>query len=224
MPDSVRSRVTADLAPVRPILRPWHRALACLPALLLAVAAAPLLLGTRADIGQVGPWLAWGGSALQLAIAVMLVAAAFREAVPAEGLPRDVAGALMFAGASVAAVLAVLTHLVSPETTARAETFADWFFCWRGAFAAGVPILLLVLLLVARGFVARPLLAGALAGLGAGSAVDAGWRLYCSYSSPAHVLTSHGGAVLALALAGLAAGAALRRRSGRRGRGTPAGG
>jgi hypothetical protein len=212
LPDSTRSRVEADLRPVTPLRRPWQRALACLPAL-VAGAAVPLLLGMRGDLDQVGPWLAWGGSFLQLAIAVLLVAAALREAVPAEGLPRDVAGVLMFAGALVAVVLAAATHLVSPEPATRAETFTDWYFCWRGALVVGAPLLLLVLILVARGLVTRPWLAGGLAGLAAGSAVDAGWRLYCSYSNPVHVLTSHGGAVVALTLVGLVAGVVLRRNA-----------
>ena len=219
MPDDVRARIRAELRPVRAMLRPWQRALACLPAVLLVFAAVPLLLGTRADLEQVGPWLAWGGSLLQLALAGALIAAALREAVPAEGVPRDLAGALMAAGAAAAVALAVVTHVVSPEAAARAETFRDWYFCWRGAFLAGVPLLLLVVVLVARGLVVRPWLAGALAGLGAGSAIDAGWRLYCNYSSPVHVLTSHGGAVLALALAGIAAGGAFRGRSRRTPRG-----
>lgn len=219
MPEDVRARIRSDLRPVKPMPRPWQRALACLPLVLLVFAAAPLLLGVRADIEQVGPWLAWGGSLFQIAVAVALIAAALREAVPAEGLPRDLAGALMVAGATAAAALAVMTHAVSPEAATRAETFGDWYFCWKGAFMAGAPLLLLVIVLVGRGLVVRPWLAGALAGLGAGSAIDAGWRLYCNYSSPVHVLTSHGGAVLALALVGIAAGGALRGRSTRTPRG-----
>jgi hypothetical protein len=58
--------------------------------------------------------------------------------------------------------------------------------------------------LIARGLPMRPALAGALAGMGAGAAVDGGWRLYCEYSNPAHVIASHGGGVVALTLAGVA--------------------
>jgi hypothetical protein len=212
LPEELRARIAADLRPVRPMLRPWQRVLVCLPAVLLACAAAPVLLGVRGDVGQMGPWLAWGGSFVQLALAIVLVLAAFREAVPAEGVARDVAGALIAAGAAAAIALAFVTAIVSPEPRARPETFGDWFFCWRGALMVGAPMLLLLLVLAGRGLLVRPWLGGALAGLAAGSAVDAGWRLYCSYSSPVHVLTSHGGAVLALAIAGTIGGAALGRR------------
>ena len=49
---------------------------------------------------------------------------------------------------------------------------------------------------------ARPALAGGLYGLGAGLLADAGARLFCWVSDPAHVLLSHGGAILGLVIAG----------------------
>jgi hypothetical protein len=210
-PEDLRARVTTDLRPVRPLLRPWQRAAIVAPALALAWAAAPGLLGVRTDITAVGPMLAWGGSLVQLALAVALVTAALREAVPAENLSRSSARVLLLAGVLVTAVLAIATNAVSPEPAARAETFGSWLFCWEGAVLAGAPIVLLLVVLLSRGLPMRPGLTGALAGMGAGTAVDGGWRLYCNYSNPAHVLASHGGAVLALTLAGVAAGVTVAR-------------
>ena len=43
----------------------------------------------------------------------------------------------------------------------------------------------------------RPALAGALYGLGCGLIADAGLRLFCDYTEPAHVVFGHGGAIVA---------------------------
>ena len=202
MPDDLRTRVKADLRPVRPLLAPWQRALLLVPAAALACAAVPGVMGVRSDVATIGPWLAWGGSVVQLTIAVAIIAAALREAIPGEALARPTIRILLAAGALSTIVLALATHMVSPEPSPRAETFASWWFCWKGATLAGAPLVLLVAVLLARGLPMRPALAGTLAGLAAGAAVDGGWRLYCEYSNPTHVIVSHGGAVFALAVAG----------------------
>jgi hypothetical protein len=41
---------------------------------------------------------------------------------------------------------------------------------------------------------------------------DAGWRLYCHFSDPAHVLGAHAFAVVLLAAAGAAAAVVTTRR------------
>jgi hypothetical protein len=204
MPDDLRARVAADLRPVRPFLPPWLRAWLLVPAAALAWAVAPGVFGLRSDLTAIGPLLAWGGSLLQLAVAAIVIAAALREAVPGEQMPRPLAGLLLAAGFLVTVLLALATNAVSPEPVPRSETLEAWWFCWEGAVRAGAPLMLLLGVLLARGLPMRPGLAGALSGMGAGTAVDGGWRLYCSYSNPTHVLLSHGGAVLALTVAGVA--------------------
>jgi hypothetical protein len=57
-----------------------------------------------------------------------------------------------------------------------------------------------------------PQIAGALYGAGAGLLSDAGWRLFCHYSDPLHVLPTHLGAVVAATLLGALAGRLLRPR------------
>jgi len=211
-PDDLRARITADLRPVRPLLTPWQRALLIAPAAALAWAAAPGVLGLRGDLDTVGPWLAWGGSILQLGVALALIAAALREAVPAGAWPRSTTRALLAAGVLCTVAFALATSAASPpEPGAHQDTLRAWWGCWEGAVLAGAPLVLLLIVLIARGLPMRPGLAGGLAGLGAGAAVDGGWRLYCNYSSPIHVVSSHGGAVLALAVAGAIAGVTVGR-------------
>jgi hypothetical protein len=202
LPDDLRARVTRDLRPVRPLLPIWLRVVLLVPAAGLVFAAAPGVYGLRGDLSTVGPWLAWGGSVAQLAVAIVLMLAALRESVPGEAVPSASARVLLGGGLVCIALLAVLTHVVSPEHEPRVETFTDWLVCWRGAVVFGTPLLLVLLVLIARGLTMRPALAGALAGMAAGGAVDGGWRLSCYYSNPSHVLLSHGGAVLALTLLG----------------------
>ncbi len=52
----------------------------------------------------------------------------------------------------------------------------------------------------------QAIVAGALAGLGAGLVSDASWRLYCHVSDPGHVLVAHAGAIVALTAIGAAGG------------------
>lgn len=210
-PEGLRAQVEHDLRPVKPLLPIGRRLALLVPAALLAWMAAPVLLGLRDDIGRVGPSLAWGASAVQLALALALILAALREAVPAQSVSRPAASFLLLSAAGLTIALALATNLVSPEREPRSETLASWRFCWTGEVLAGAPLLFVLLVLIARGLAVRPLLAGLLAAMGAGMAVDGGWRLYCNYSNPLHVVTSHAGAVAALAALGVAAGAVVAR-------------
>jgi hypothetical protein len=223
VPDSLRKRIEHDVRPVRPLLEPWQRAGLLVPAAVLAWIAAPAVLGVREDIHRLGPLLAWGGSAAQLVIALVLIAMALREAVPAQSVSRSSAFVWLTLGAAATLLLTLATSMVSPEPFPRLETFGSWAFCFDGAVLVGAPLSMTLIVLIARALPMRPLLAGALAGMGSGAAVDGGWRLYCNYSNPSHVLGSHGGAVLFLTVIGLTAGGLIqhhakpRRNSPRRG-------
>jgi hypothetical protein len=74
--------------------------------------------------------------------------------------------------------------------------------CLAGSLASSLPLVALGSVLAARAFPTRPAVTGALLGLGAGLIADAGWRLFCHFSEPAHVLSAHMGAVLMSMLIG----------------------
>lgn len=211
MPDDLRGRITRELRPVRPLLTPWQRMLVALPAALLVFVAAPAVFGVRPDLANLGALLAWGGSLVQLGVGILLMKAALREAVPGESMSGTSARLLLAAGIACPIALGLLTNAASPEPTARVESFHDWFYCWRGAVLAGLPLLLVLIVLLTRGLAMRPALAGALAGMAAGAAVDGGWRIYCNYSSLSHVIPSHGGAVLTLSVVGAVLAVTLAR-------------
>ena len=69
--------------------------------------------------------------------------------------------------------------------------------------------------LAARALPARPWLAGAIYGLGAGLIADSGTRLFCWVSEPAHVLVAHGGSILSLAVLGGLTAAVIERTRAR---------
>ena len=66
-----------------------------------------------------------------------------------------------------------------------------WGVCLTGTVVSALPALAVAGWLAARAFPLRPRLAGALYGVGAGLMADAGWRLFCHFSDPAHVFGAH---------------------------------
>jgi len=87
--------------------------------------------------------------------------------------------------------------------------------CWFMAGLSGAPVLVAAAGLAARALPARPWLAGAIYGLGAGLIADSGTRLFCWVSDPAHVLVAHGGSILFLAVLGGLAAAVIERTRAR---------
>ena len=62
----------------------------------------------------------------------------------------------------------------------------------------------------------RPALTGAICGLGVGIMADAGVRLFCWVTEPAHVLIAHGGAIVLLMALGAACATLVERVRARR--------
>ncbi len=210
LPPALRDEVRRTLTPIRPLARPWRRAALLLPVALAVLVAVPLVWRLREDAAAVGTLRLWGGSLLQVIVALALIGAAFAESTPG----RLAAPTRLFAraalGVAFMVALTFVTFAASP-TTVSARLRAFYLpICMTRAFALGLPPLAAALLLMARGLAARPIVAGALAGLGAGLVADSGWRLFCEVADPVHVLTAHAGAIVALSAAGAAIGAAVR--------------
>jgi hypothetical protein len=201
MPEALRARLAAEYKPVRPLAAPLARVLWLLPFAVMAVAAAPLVFNVRTDAMRLGWMGLWGASGLQVLTGLALMAAALREAVPGRGWTVTAAALWI----SVPLVLVVMVTLNSWESSPAVVRSGWWFvglLCFGGSFASGLPVVALASVLAARAYPTRPALAGALLGLGAGLVADAGWRVFCHFSEPAHVLSAHVGAVLMSMLAG----------------------
>jgi hypothetical protein len=212
IPDALRTAIEQDLGPVRPLPPPGRRTLPLVPFAALLLVASVALFGRRLDAPALGVVLTWGASTLQAGVGLALIWAALREAVPATVLPRRLAWGL---GATVLVVVLAttwVTWLASPTTIRPGAALMVWRICVTGPLLAALPAFAAAALLVARAFPIRPWLAGALYGLGVGLMSDAGWRLYCHFSDPVHVLGAHTFAVVLLTAAGTVTAIVTTRR------------
>jgi hypothetical protein len=223
LPDALRRRIAADLAPVRPLPPPVVRTLWLTPVALLLLFGSVLAFGLRRDAPTIGGLMTWGASAVEMALGLGLAGAALRDAVPGTSLTRRVIGAIILAAVLLVVLTTWVTWELSATRLAPAHVFAVWRICFGATLLTALPPLTLAGWLVARALPLRPRLGGALCGLGAGLMADAGWRLFCHYSDPAHVVSAHLAAVAVVALVGAAASVAGGWRSAR-GTPRPAGG
>lgn len=213
-PLELRRAIAADLVPVRPLPPPWRRALVIVPFAAVLLVAAPLIFQFR-DLAALGWLLSWGASLLQTVAGVALVAAALRESIPGRNWS---AGALaLIAAAAVALVTAVtVASWHASPVSLRRGWLTVGVICFAASLLSALPATIAAALLALRAMPTRPAVTGLLAGLGGGLMADAGWRLFCHFSEPPHVLASHLGGVVCAALAGAALTpvmANFRRRS-----------
>lgn len=194
--------VAQDLRPVRPLPAPARRALSLVPLGAILLLSAPSFWGWRDNLAMLDPAVSWGLSIVQAIVGVLIVGAALREAVPGRTLSGVMLAAATVGAAALVLAVTALTHGVIETSEPAAIFLGSALGCMRTALTNGLPAVAIVVALAARALPSRPGVAGALCGLGAGLMTDAGMRLYCNLSTPAHVLVSHGGAVLALSLAG----------------------
>jgi Negative regulator of sigma F len=209
-PAALRAVIAADLSRVQPLRLPLVRALALLPLALLLLVAAPAVFDLR-DIGALGWLWSWGASAVQIAVGLGLAAAALHEAVPGRAWSQRALAALVVAPLGLFVAITLGTWQVSPVPVAGGR-WTIGLVCLVASAVTALPAVALTSVLVVRAFALRPGLAGLLAGLGGGLLADAGWRLFCHFSEPAHVIGAHLGGVLLAA----AAGAGLTRWLARR--------
>jgi hypothetical protein len=209
LPPSLRDAIARDLHPVRPLPAPAHRLMAVIPIAIALLVASVAIFGLRHDAPRLGLTLTWIASSLQMALGLLLTAAALRESVPGTTLSRRIVGILI--GTAALAILAIttVTWLASPTRIAPEFVRYVWTVCVAGTIAGALPVMAVAGWLVARAFPLRPRIAGALYGVGAGLIADAGWRLFCHFSDPVHVYGAH---TLGIVIAALIA-VALSRRS-----------
>jgi hypothetical protein len=197
-----REQIVGSLTPVRPLPAPARRVWMLVPLGLLLAVSAPLVNGQRGDLGAYTPLLTWGITGVQSLLGLWLLALGFREAVPGRNVSRR---ALTLAGVLTALLvlgITLLTNLASATRVPAGREWQYWSECVVGPMAIGAPFMIVATLLAVRAFPTRPAIAGALCGMSAGILSDAGWRLSCWISDPAHIIGSHDLAVLGLAGAG----------------------
>jgi len=201
VPAQLRARIHADYAAVRPLPSPWVRALWCAPFAVLALLAAPIYFNVRSDAGQLGWFGSWGTSFLQVTVGFALIAAALRESVPGRSWRAGAIGLWIVTPIVLAIAVTLASWAASPVILER-SWWMVWLLCLSGSAATALPLVALASVLVARAYPTRPGIAGLLLGVGAGVIADAGWRMFCHFSEPAHVVSAHLGGVAVAALSG----------------------
>jgi hypothetical protein len=217
VPPALLAAVRNDLRPVRPMPSPGWRALTLLPIGLVLLIAIPAFWGWRENYSELGAMVAWGLSAIQALVGLVVVGTALKEAIPGQELNRRAVAAVIGASAVLFVAITLVTRQVAPthEPPAVWARFA-WECFWMAA-TSSVPGLACAAWLVSRALPTRPAVAGAVYGLGAGLMADAGVRLFCWVSTPSHVLVAHGGSILALSAAGAGAARMVDAWQARRG-------
>src|SRR6266436_2035589 len=108
-PAALMRAIAQDLRPVKPSPRPLRLALQTAPFALLVSSLVLLAVGIRGDSGILGPLLAWGASAAQFTLAIVLVWVAAHESTPAGRLPKQ----LVYLAAAAASLVVVFVTLLT---------------------------------------------------------------------------------------------------------------
>jgi hypothetical protein len=203
VPASLESFIRTDMRPVRRLPSPGRRVLWLTPLALFTLVAASRIFSLRADADVLGWGLTWGTSILQTLVALALIALALRDSVPGRSVGSRVVTLAIGAVGGLSAVVTLRTWSVSPTTIEALSPVVVGEICFTGTLAAALPLLVASALLAHRAFAVHPWSSGALYGLGAGLGADAGWRLFCHFSDPAHVFPTHTGAVLVVVVLGM---------------------
>jgi hypothetical protein len=193
-PLQLRAAIAADLSPVRPLHTPLVRALWVTPLALTLLVAAPLAFERR-DFEPLGWVWSWGASSLQLVAGIALAAAALREAVPGRAWSARMLLGLFAAPLAIVTIVTIGSWHASPVVL-RSSLLQIGLVCLVSSSITALSVTALISVLALRAFPTRPGVTGYLAGLAAGLMADAGWRLFCAFSEPVHVLGAHLGGVL----------------------------
>ena len=212
LPRALRAQLASGYTPVRPLPSPSMRALWVVPFAVLSLVAAQAFFQLRVDAPLLGWTGTWGISLAQVVVGLVLVAAALKEAVPGRGWTGTAAVLWLVLPLILLVGVTYASWDLSPVRL-RGQWFLVSGMCLAGSAVSALPVVALASILTARAYATRPLLAGALLGLGAGLMADAGWRLFCHFSEPAHVLSAHLGGVILATLLGSALVAVLQPRS-----------
>ena len=198
VPAALLSAVKRDLNPIRPLASPARRALALLPIGLILLMGMPAFWHWQAHV-KLAPWTSWVWSTLEMALSLIVLAAAFREAVPGRELSgRKLSALILIAGAG----LVLFNAGTQPPPPTSAHDWMHWVWeCIYMTISFSIPALVVPAWLVARALPNRPALTGALCGLGVGIMADAGLRLFC-WDGGTHLVVAHGGAVVLLVTLG----------------------
>jgi len=211
IPNGLREAIESDLQPVRPLHPAWVRTMLAVAILAVVLAFVLAKASLRPDMDQLPMWLSWGCSILQLALGILLIGLALREAVPGEGIPGGAVRIAALTALAVQILVGVATSIYSPAITMLGSGIAPGIGCFKHESAMALPTFVVTMWLVFRALPLRAPTAGLLGGAGATVASDAVIHLLCPMSNLSHVLVWHTGAVIVFMTVGWVAGMTWER-------------
>jgi hypothetical protein len=214
VPTALLHAVRRDLRPVRPLASPARRALALVPIAVVLLIGMPLFWAWQAGV-PLAPWPShWGVSAVEAALALLLLGAGFREAIPGRELS---AGTLTALTVVVCIGFLFLNATADAQPAVPLDHLTHWIWeCVSMTITFSVPALAAPAWLVSRALPNRPALSGALCGLGVGVMADSGLRLFCWGGTNVHVILGHAGAIAILVVLGALSASVVERLKERR--------
>ena len=204
--------LTEQTLPVRPLRSPFERAL------ILAILAAGLgalalvITSLRADLGKVSLAVAYEPAIFEFLAGAGVFWLAMRWSVPGSGTRYSRSSAVLGTVMALALAAALSApHLVSPDHPGLCVGSAPGkgLQCAGWQLVIAIPVFLVSLWFILRGATVSSVLAGTLAGLGAGLLSDAAIHLHCPAVDPSHTVTWHLGAVALLTSMGALLGKVL---------------
>lgn len=216
IPNDLREAIEGDLAPVRPLHPAWVRTMLAVAILAVVLAFVLAKASFRPDMDQLPMWLSWGCSVLQLALGVLLVGLALREAIPGRSIPGGAVRVAAITALVVQILVGVATSIYSPALTMAGSGVTPGIGCLKHEAAMALPTFIATLWLVFRALPLRAPIAGLLGGAGATVASDAVIHLLCPMSNLSHVLVWHTGSVVLFMALGWGAGIIWERLRWRR--------
>jgi hypothetical protein len=201
VPAGLRERIAIDYEPVRVLRSPWARTATIMPLAILALIAAPIAFNVRLDAPALGWFGVWGLSMAQSAFGVLVIGAALRESIPGRGWSAAAIASWLLLPTAAMIAITLISWDASPVLL-RSGWWVVAGICFAGSAATALPVVAMAAILASRAYPTRPAIAGALLGLGAGLIADAGWRIFCHFSEPAHVLSAHLAAIVLSTLIG----------------------
>ena len=216
IPNGLREAIVSDFQPVRPLHQAWVRTMLAVAILAVVLAFVLAKASLRPDMDQLPMWLSWGCSILQLALGILLIGLALREAIPGEGIPRGAVRIAALTALAVQILVGIATSIYSPAITMPGSGIAPGIGCFKHETAMALPTFAVTLWLVFRALPLRAPTAGLLGGAGATVASDAVIHLLCPMSNLSHVLVWHTGAVILFMAVGWVSGMIWERIRWRR--------
>jgi hypothetical protein len=212
----LRERLRGDFTPLKPLEKPWKRALWIFPISLVFMVVTLAVFHLRSDYANFHPLVLFGFIFLQILACYLAFTVSLETSIPGSVKSPLLLTGIGLLGPAVFGIASWAASHVSPSPPLSDQGWKTGMACLTIIGLYGLLALMFGFFLVRSGLPFRAEAIGLLTGLGGGLTAEAAWRLHCPNTSWDHILIFHGGSVLFLLLAGLIIGFLWKRKVHRR--------